>query len=436
MTRQKTARLAIATVLTTSAVMMATPFALAQLDDQLAGQGPTVLEPSAAPQTIYETDSVAQAASSEPDYREYSDQSQSSTSGQSGYSTMDDGRRVIYGADGTIYVEDQRGSGTYSSLGVDSPAVSQPTPSSTVDYNYAPSVATSPNAVTQSGYPTSVETVPIDPAVAPYDDPYASEAVNQNYGVRGQAAPGAGTGVSSPTTYPTTQKAVQSANYLDWAKRHDGTRLSGTAKSIRRLIEDSSDVVAHFIGDENYEPLWRLSRDAKAIVIVPRLYRGGFVFGGSGGNAILMARQEAGGWSEPAFYTIGSASFGLQAGGDVSEVILLIMTDRGKEQFLSSSFKVGGDVGIAAGPYGIGGKAQLTDVIAYTQSKGLYGGISLEGAVIKARYEWNDLYYGRDVSTSDILIRNQAHNPNSSAVKLSVARLQSQQLNNAPVEQR
>ena len=143
-------------------------------------------------------------------------------------------------------------------------------------------------------------------------------------------------------------------------------------------------------------------------------------FGASGGNAVMVARNEDGGWSEPTFFTIGSISFGFQAGGEASEIILLVMTQRGVEQLLSTSVKLGGDLSLAAGPVGGGAKAQTVDVLAFSRSRGLYGGVSLEGAILKTRHSWNEGYYGADVTPVDIIYREKVAQPQSAVLQNAV----------------
>lgn len=152
---------------------------------------------------------------------------------------------------------------------------------------------------------------------------------------------------------------------------------------------------------------------AKGIFIVPRMLRGGFFIGGSGGSGALLAKNsETGKWSYPAFYTMGSVSFGMQIGADSSEILLLVMTDKGLNAMLSNEFKLGADVAMAAGPVGAGAKAQTADILAYGRSKGAYVGVSVEGAVISPRYKWNNTYYSKDdVQLVDILINQTETNP-------------------------
>ena len=191
-------------------------------------------------------------------------------------------------------------------------------------------------------------------------------------------------------------------------------------EKAENLVVKAAETVSYFAQDSAYEPMWDLAKDAKAVVVIPRSLRGGFIFGASGGNAVMVARNEDGGWSEPTFFTIGSISFGFQAGGEASEIILLVMTQRGVEQLLSTSVKLGGDLSLAAGPIGGGAKAQTVDVLAFSRSRGLYGGVSLEGAILKTRNSWNKGYYGADVTPVDIIYREKVAHPQSAVLQNAV----------------
>lgn len=197
------------------------------------------------------------------------------------------------------------------------------------------------------------------------------------------------------------------------------------AKSERaeRLVERATDTAAYFSTDSAFQPLWDLANDAKAMVIIPRSIRAGFIFGGAAGDGLMIARRSDGSWSQPTFLTIGAASFGLQAGGEASEIILLVMTNRGMEQLLSTSAKLGADASIAAGPIGAGAKAQTTDILAFSRSRGLYGGLSLEGAILKTRRDLNRAYYNTDASPAEIVYKGDAYNPGATSLLNSVWRL-------------
>ena len=182
-----------------------------------------------------------------------------------------------------------------------------------------------------------------------------------------------------------------------------------------------------FMSDKNFTEMRKLSRSAKGIFISPQVLKGAFVVGASGGTGVFLVRTADGTWTYPAFYTIGSVSFGLQIGGQASEVILLAMTDRGVTTLLQSSVKLGADVGIAAGPYGAGAQAATAnisaDILVFSRSKGLYGGISLDGAVVDVRDSLNRAYYGRAVTPTDILVKQSVSNAHADTLRASVARI-------------
>jgi lipid-binding SYLF domain-containing protein len=217
-----------------------------------------------------------------------------------------------------------------------------------------------------------------------------------------------------------------------------GPLRAGEIEEARQLVEKSKLTFENFAADVNLGDLPDLLKKAKGILIVPQLLKGAFIIGASGGSGVLVVRDEkTGAWYGPAFYMIGGASFGLQIGGQASETILLAMTQRGVSSFLSNSFKLGADVGIAAGPVGVGASAATAnlsaDIISYSRSKGLYGGISLDGALVATRDEWNEVYYqgnttdpgrARKVTTRDVLIRHSVTNPEAQGLLDAVARSQ------------
>ena len=158
------------------------------------------------------------------------------------------------------------------------------------------------------------------------------------------------------------------------------------------------------------------SKEAKGLFIVPQLLRGAFVFGGAGGSGVLLVRDEkTGGWSQPAFYNIGAVTFGLQAGGDTSELIFVIRTQKGVEQFYRSDFKLGADAGISIGPVGSSGSVAgvTADIVSYGRTKGAFAGMALDGVVIAVSDDSNESFYGKSVRPVDILVKNAVSNPKS-----------------------
>jgi SH3 domain-containing YSC84-like protein 1 len=160
---------------------------------------------------------------------------------------------------------------------------------------------------------------------------------------------------------------------------------------------------------------------SKGVFIAPDVLRAAFIFGGSGGSGVFMARTPDGkGWNGPTFHTLGGISWGLQIGGDSSEVMLLAMTERGVDAFLSSNVKLGAGASIAAGPVGGGASAATAnisaDILSFALSKGAYAGLSLDGAVIATRDSLNEAFYGKGVTPADVLIRNVRRVPDSAAL--------------------
>lgn len=189
------------------------------------------------------------------------------------------------------------------------------------------------------------------------------------------------------------------------------------------LVEQGKLVFQSFMADKEMTWFRDHVNQAKGVFIVPQMLKGGFVVGASGGSGVLLTRDEqSGSWSYPAFYSMGAVSFGLQAGAEASEIILMIMTDKGLDSLLSTSMKLGADVTLAAGPVGAGAKAQTADVLSYGRAKGLYGGISIEGAVVKPRDSWNAAYYGKPMRPIEILVKREARNPQADDLRNALHR--------------
>jgi lipid-binding SYLF domain-containing protein len=197
-------------------------------------------------------------------------------------------------------------------------------------------------------------------------------------------------------------------------------------QDARFLVDKAKMTLANFEKAKDMSAFRDLLKNAKGVFIAPEILKGAFIVGASGGSGVFMVRDASGTWSGPAFYTIGSASFGLQAGGKASQVILLAMTDRGVTALLSNSVKLGADVGVAAGPVGIGASAATAnlsaDILAFARSKGLYGGISLDGAVVAVRDSLNHAYYSAQVTPTDILVRKTATNHHSDSLLAAISR--------------
>jgi lipid-binding SYLF domain-containing protein len=203
-----------------------------------------------------------------------------------------------------------------------------------------------------------------------------------------------------------------------------GCASTGTPDDARATADASQATLTHFIKDPEMSWLQQNLPRAKAILISPRILQAGFIVGGSGGNAVLHARTTASaGWTGPAFYKLGTGSIGLQIGAEAAEMVALVMTEKALNSFLSSDFKLGGDVSVAAGPVGAGTGAPITaDMVVYVRAKGLYAGLNLSGSVVSVDDKGNSAFYGRSVTPVDILVKHTATSSAGNTMAQDVAR--------------
>ena len=191
-------------------------------------------------------------------------------------------------------------------------------------------------------------------------------------------------------------------------------RSSGDFGSEPEQLADRARVsFTGMMSDNQFPGLVDLATRAKAIIIVPNLIRAAFFWGGRGGNAVMLVRGPDGKWSPPAYYTLGGMSFGLQFGGQSSELIIAVMTDKGLNSIMNREVTLGADAGLAVGELGKGvnaatGMGLKSDMYAFASSEGLFVGVSLEGSVIAPRETWNQQLYGQDATPESILVDHTA----------------------------
>ncbi len=185
----------------------------------------------------------------------------------------------------------------------------------------------------------------------------------------------------------------------------------------------SQATLSNFLRDPDMTWLQRNIGRAKAVIIAPEIVKAGFIFGGSGGRALVVAREpKSGKWVGPVFYAMATASVGFQAGISVAEGVTLVMTDKGFNSLLATSFKMGGDASVAAGPVGAGAKSDIVaDLITFNRAKGIYGGLNFDGTVVTASDDWNASFYGKKVLPPDILVRMSARNKSADKLLAQVA---------------
>jgi lipid-binding SYLF domain-containing protein len=197
-----------------------------------------------------------------------------------------------------------------------------------------------------------------------------------------------------------------------------GAPPAHAASDQQATVDRAEFVVNDLRHDKEFGTARDLLHRARAVMIVPRLYKGGFFVGGEGGSGVLLTHQSGGGWSEPAFYAIGSASFGLQIGLEQSEMVMFGMTQKALEALMQAQFKVGAQAGLAVVTLGSGVEAATTaaagaDIVVWASSSGAYAGVSLNGSIIKPQFDADHDYYGPGVTQKDILFRSTVANPSA-----------------------
>jgi SH3 domain-containing YSC84-like protein 1 len=187
-----------------------------------------------------------------------------------------------------------------------------------------------------------------------------------------------------------------------------GTYAFGTARSdtVERL-QSSVEVIRSIMNTPDKGIPEEVLADAKCMVVVPHLIKGGFIFGGKHGRGVASCRTSDG-WSAPAFVSVGGGSWGLQIGVEGVDLVMLVMNDQGLQHLLSSKFALTGEGSVAAGPVGRHASAGTdwkmnTEMLTYSRSKGVFAGLTLEGAVIEQDDDSTRAIYGKHMMFRNIL---------------------------------
>src|SRR5690348_12685050 len=183
---------------------------------------------------------------------------------------------------------------------------------------------------------------------------------------------------------------------------------AGSARedSVARL-QSSVDVLHSIMATPDKGIPEEVLSNAKCILVVPDLIKGGFIFGGKHGRGVASCRTSSG-WSAPAFVSVGGGSWGLQIGVEGVDLVMLVMNDQGFQHLLSSKFELTGEGSVAAGPVGRHASAGTdwkmnTEVLTYSRSKGVFAGLTLEGAVVEQDNDSTHAIYGRHMMFRSIL---------------------------------
>lgn len=186
---------------------------------------------------------------------------------------------------------------------------------------------------------------------------------------------------------------------LGWA---DSAHESATDR-----LQNAADVLHQIMATPDKGIPEEVLEHAKCVAVVPHMIKGGFVFGAEGGRGVATCRTEHG-WSAPAFFSIEGGSWGLQIGVEGVDVVMIFQNDKGMEDLLNSKFKIGGDASAAAGPVGRSASASTdwkmnAEILTYSRAKGIFAGLTLNGAVVHPDTDSMKAVYGADVTERAIL---------------------------------
>lgn len=197
--------------------------------------------------------------------------------------------------------------------------------------------------------------------------------------------------------------------------------LSAQSSDEARRIADSIVVLDEIMAAGDKAVPTSILEKAAGVAVFPSLLKGGFVVGGQRGRGILSVRdKKTGGWSAPAFLTITGGSIGAQIGGQAIDLILIVNNERGLEQLVKNQFKLGAEAGVAAGPVGREAAAATdiqmrAQILSYSRARGLFAGVTLNGATIRQDRDANERFYGTAYRTGQIVFEGLAGTPPSVA---------------------
>lgn len=214
-----------------------------------------------------------------------------------------------------------------------------------------------------------------------------------------------------------------------------GTALLGIGASApaladpkrQALVNDALRTAQKVIEGKDTPDARRHMPQARAVMIMPAFAQAAFIIGGAGGRGVMLARSGRADWSCPAFYSLGSGSVGIQIGGRVQEILLIILTDKGLNALMNDKFKFGAEAGLTfanagAGVAGATTSAAGADIVSFSTASGLFVGGALEGSFMEPDHDWNALYYGQGASPRAIMLERRYNNPGANALRQYLGR--------------
>jgi lipid-binding SYLF domain-containing protein len=187
-------------------------------------------------------------------------------------------------------------------------------------------------------------------------------------------------------------------------------QAASTHEDLQNRLDAAKTVLDEILNTPDKTVPLNILKQATCVGVIPGLIKGAFLFGAEYGQGVVTCRTGHG-WSGPVFIRLGGGSFGFQAGGQATDLILVAVNDHGFQDLLKSKFKIGGDVAATAGPVGRNSQAATdwklsAELLTYSRSKGLFAGIDLNGASVSQNHDDTNIYYGQSYGFETILKGN------------------------------
>jgi SH3 domain-containing YSC84-like protein 1 len=195
------------------------------------------------------------------------------------------------------------------------------------------------------------------------------------------------------------------------------------AETAAERLETSAEVFKEIMAVSDRSIPQDLLEKAECVVVVPGMKKGAFILGANFGRGFFTCRRSKAGWSAPAAIRIEGGSIGFQIGGSETDVVMLVLNRRGADKLMSSKFTIGGDASVAAGPVGRTSTAETdalmhAEMLSWSRSRGVFAGISLKGATLRADEDANKELYGKGLETRDIIEKSDP--PKSAGALISL----------------
>lgn len=186
------------------------------------------------------------------------------------------------------------------------------------------------------------------------------------------------------------------------------TLFAASQEEVNKRLDEAAAVFSEITAAPDKGISQDLLEKAHCAVIVPGLKKGAFIIGAQYGKGFVTCRASGGGWSAPAAIRMEGGSLGFQIGGSETDVVMLVMNERGSQKLMESQFTLGGEGEVAAGPVGRNATAETdakfhAEILSWSRTRGVFAGISLKGATLRTDKDDNEALYGKEMNTREVI---------------------------------